>query len=127
MMACAALIYLRNASDIYLVSGSFLLMKAMEYSIRGVTSEMVYVSLDYESRFLGKEIIGVFVNRVGKSATAMGLSALTSYLGSQFHLSYLSAALVVVATAWLLVCFRLTWLLGNMDRTGTKEQKAKTE
>ena len=33
-------------------------MKAMEYSIRGVTTEMVYVTLDYESRFLGKEIIG---------------------------------------------------------------------
>ena len=101
-------------------------MKSMEYSVRGVTTEMVYVSLDYESRFLGKEIIGVFVNRVGKSAMAIALSAVTAYFGSQFDLYYLSVALVVVATAWLIVCFRLTNLLGKALSEEESEKK-KTE
>jgi ATP/ADP translocase len=97
----------------------------MEYSVRGVTTEMVYVSLDYESRFLGKEIIGVFVNRVGKSAMAIGLSAITVYFGSQFDLYYISVALAVVAISWLIVCFRLTRIL---ERTkSAEEEKSKIE
>ncbi|CAB9507095.1 expressed unknown protein [Seminavis robusta] len=111
MTVCAVFISLQHAGSIHSVSGSFLLMKAMEYSVRGVTTEMVYVNLDYESRFLGKEIIGVFVNRVGKSLVAIGLSLVTVYFGSQSGLQYLSLALVAVAAGWLLVTYRLTTFL----------------
>ena len=58
MLVSTSLVWFHNTDSIHLISASFVLMKAMEYSIRGVTTEMVYVSLDYESRFLGKEIIG---------------------------------------------------------------------
>ena len=125
MVTCASLMTLQQTASIHLIAASFLLMKAGEYSVRGVTTEMVYVSLDYESRFLGKEIIGVFVNRVGKSAVAIGLSAVAAYFGTQFDLHYLSIALAVGATAWLIVSWRLAGMLSETDTDN--EVKSKTE
>ena len=46
--------------SLYVVSSSLLVMKVLEYSARRMLDEMVYVPLDYESRFVGKEVIGVF-------------------------------------------------------------------
>ena len=79
--------------------------------------------MDYESRFLGKEIIGVFVNRVGKSVVAIGLSIVTAYFGAELDLQYLSMTLVGVAAAWLFVSYRLTIFLGAI----AAEEKAKAK
>jgi len=90
----------------------------------------VYVSLDYESRFLGKEIIGVFVNRVGKSVVSIGISAVTAYFGPRFDLQYLSIALVAISAAWLGVTFQLTtYLVEEGESTTPKKDadKSKTE
>lgn len=50
-----------------IVSASFMVMKVTEYSVRRLLDEMLFVPLDFESRFLGKELIGVFGYRFGKS------------------------------------------------------------
>jgi ATP/ADP translocase len=71
------------------------------------------VPLDYESRFLGKEIIGVFVNRVGKSVVGIGLSIVSAYYGSHSDLQPLALVLVLIAFGWLLVTYRLTTFLGE--------------
>ena len=42
-----------------LVAGAFMTMKTLEYSIRGVANELIYVPLDFESRYVGKEVIGM--------------------------------------------------------------------
>lgn len=123
MVACSLLMTFQQANNLHTVSASFLLMKAMEYSVKGVTSEMVYVSLDYESRFLGKEIIGVFVNRVGKSVVAIGLSFFTAYFGEELDLKYLSMALVVIGAAWLCVSYRLTTFLNADAESDDKKYK----
>jgi ATP/ADP translocase len=82
------------------------------------------VPMDYESRFLGKEIIGVFVNRVGKSVVAIGLSLVSAYYGSHSDLQPLSLALVLIASGWLLVTYRLTTLLGEgLAANSTKTKK----
>jgi ATP/ADP translocase len=78
--------------------------------------------MDYESRFLGKEIIGVFVNRVGKSVVAIGLSLVSAYYGSQSDLQPLSLALVLIASGWLLVTYRLTTLLGEGPAAKAKKE-----
>lgn len=41
VLASAGVMTLQKADSLHTVSGSFLVMKAMEYSVRGVTSEMV--------------------------------------------------------------------------------------
>lgn len=43
-----------------LVSACFLVMKTLEFSVRRMLDELVYVPLDFESRYVGKEVIGVF-------------------------------------------------------------------
>jgi len=126
VMLCTVLMSYQNAGSIHVVSASFLLMKAMEYSIRGVTTEMVYVSLDYESRFLGKEIIGVFVNRVGKSAVAIGLSVVTTYYGSDLDLKHLSTALVVISILSWLLSYRLSKFLDKTNNNDDDDDKNKS-
>lgn len=90
--------------SLYVISASLLVMKVLEYSARRLLDEMVYVPLDFESRFLGKEIIGVFGYRFGKSLISLSLSGMTSLFG-QFNLQSLSilsdvAALMWAKTAW---------------------------
>jgi ATP/ADP translocase len=75
------------------------------------------VSLDYESRFLGKEIIGLTVNRFGKSIMALAC------FGLSLDLDYLRSALALVAFLWLIATYRLVRLVD----VGTSEVKSKTE
>jgi ATP/ADP translocase len=88
----------RNPS-LYVIAASLLVMKVLEYSARRMLDEMVYVPLDFESRFLGKEIIGVFGYRFGKSLISLTLSGLTSLFG-QFDLQSLSVLSDVAAVMW---------------------------
>ena len=53
----------------------------MDYSLRNILAELVYVPLDFESRYVGKEIIAVFANRFGKSGMALILSGLNFIRG----------------------------------------------
>jgi ATP/ADP translocase len=90
--------------SIYVIGGAFMLMKIMEFSIRRLLDEMVYVPLDFESRFVGKEIISVFGYRFGKSGMSLALSVLTSMFGNLGiqQLSFLTfgSALIWLSTAW---------------------------
>ena len=66
----------------------------------------------------------MFVNRVGKSVVAIGLSFVTAFFGTQLDLQYLSMTLVAVATVWLVISYRLTVFLAE---TAKEEAKTKTE
>ncbi|KAK1748059.1 ADP/ATP carrier protein [Skeletonema marinoi] len=70
-----------SSSALYLVAISLLTAKTMDYSLRNVLAELVYVPLDFESRYVGKEIIAVFANRFGKSGMALILSGLNFIRG----------------------------------------------
>lgn len=64
------------------------------------------MSLDYETRFLGKEIVSVVANRVGKSSTAIGLAFVTSQFDTSF-MKIAPALLVVITSLWLFISYRL--------------------
>jgi len=64
-------------SGLWVAAISFFALKSTDYSIRGVATELTYQPLDFDARYLGKEVIGVFANRFGKSGTSLILSALT--------------------------------------------------
>lgn len=89
-----------------MVASAFLVMKTLEFSVRRMLDEMVYIPLDYESRFLGKEVIGVLGYRFGKSAASLTLSGLTSFFGTvglrEFSYLTTGAAGVWLGTAWRL-------------------------
>ena len=92
---------IQPVSSLWVAAMAFFALKASDYSIRNVANEMVYQPLDFDSRYLGKEVIGVFANRFGKSGMSLILSGMTSilppgYLGAR-QLSQLS---VVVGSIW---------------------------
>eukprot|EP00543_Licmophora_paradoxa_P006707 CAMPEP_0202444332 /NCGR_PEP_ID=MMETSP1360-20130828/3453_1 /ASSEMBLY_ACC=CAM_ASM_000848 /TAXON_ID=515479 /ORGANISM="Licmophora paradoxa, Strain CCMP2313" /LENGTH=422 /DNA_ID=CAMNT_0049060305 /DNA_START=72 /DNA_END=1337 /DNA_ORIENTATION=- len=84
MLGFAGFMSVNKQVNLFVVAGSFCTMKTLEYSLRGVSNEMVYASLDYESRFVGKEVIGLFANRLGKSSMAVVLSILTASVPSSY-------------------------------------------
>ena len=104
-------------------------MKVSEYSARRMLDEMVYVPLDFESRFVGKEIIGVFGYRFGKSCISLSLSALTSVFG-QFDLQTLSVLADLAAFTWAKMAWNLSSLVptkkeaqGYYDKASSKDGK----
>mmetsp|Transcript_17988 Transcript_17988/g.39227 ORF Transcript_17988/g.39227 Transcript_17988/m.39227 type:complete len:571 (-) Transcript_17988:160-1872(-) len=112
---------------LYAISASLLVMKVSEYSARRMLDEMVYVPLDFESRFLGKEIIGVFGYRFGKSCISLSLTALTSIFG-QFDLQSLSVLADLAAMSWVKTAWNLSSLVptkkeaqGSYDKASTKK------
>jgi hypothetical protein len=88
-------------STLWLAALAFFALKSTDYSIRNVANEMVYQPLDFDARYLGKEVIGVFANRFGKSGMSLILSGLSTVLPNGWmgtrQLSHLS---VVVGAIW---------------------------
>ena len=74
----------------------------MEYSLRGAANEMLYVSLDYESRYLGKKVISLVAGKFGKSAMAVALSLVMVVYGEEEDtMWYLLVAAMVFNFLWL--------------------------
>jgi ATP/ADP translocase len=116
----------RDSSDpsLAMVASAFLVMKTLEFSVRRMLDEMVYVPLDYESRFLGKEVIGVLGYRFGKSAASLTLSGLTSLFGAVGlrELSYLTTG---AAGVWLGAAWRLSNLVPTREQAEEAYKKMK--
>lgn len=55
-------------------------MKVLEYSIMHSASEMIYVPLGHEVRYVGKELVKFFGHKLGKSAASLVLSFLIAKL-----------------------------------------------
>lgn len=102
-----------------LVGASLLVMKVSEYSARRTLDEMIFVPLDFESRFLGKEVIGVFGYRFGKSLMSLALSVIGS-LDASWNVHKQSILSAIVAGAWL----QSAWKLSNLVPTRAEAQAA---
>mmetsp|Transcript_27401 Transcript_27401/g.41917 ORF Transcript_27401/g.41917 Transcript_27401/m.41917 type:complete len:552 (-) Transcript_27401:294-1949(-) len=99
-LACSIFQVCQQDPSLYLLAFSFFAAKTMDYSVRNVVNEMVYVPLDFESRYLGKEVIGVFGNRFGKSGMSLILSGL-SYIFGNFGIQELSRLTTVASLSWM--------------------------
>ncbi|KAL3788349.1 hypothetical protein ACHAW5_010554 [Stephanodiscus triporus] len=108
-----------------LVAAAFLLMKTMEFSVRRMLDEMVYVPLDYESRFLGKEVIGVLGYRFGKSGASLALSAITRWFGGAMGVRELSYFATGAAGLWLCAAWRLSNLVPTKEEAEEAYRKMK--
>eukprot|EP00977_Amphora_coffeiformis_P013500 scaffold3571_cov176-Amphora_coffeaeformis.AAC.16 len=96
-------------SSLLLVAGAVFLCKTIDYSIRTVVTPMVYQPLDFESRFVGKEVIGVFGSRFGKSGMSLVLSGLTS-LGV-VNIPRLNVMSLAAAAGWFSATFSLSQII----------------
>jgi TLC ATP/ADP transporter len=89
----------KSELSLLLWSAAFFLSKVTDYALRSVLVVMAYQPLVYQSRYKGKEIIGVLGSRLGKSGMSVLLSVLT-LLGIPIDslLSFLAAGAGMVWT-----------------------------
>ena len=104
---------------LYIVAASLLVMKVSEYSARRMLDEMIFVPLDFESRFIGKEIISVFGYRFGKSLMSLVISGITT-LPFEFGLQQQSILSAIVCASWM----GTAWKLSNMVPTRAEAEAA---
>jgi ATP:ADP antiporter, AAA family len=100
---------IQPTSTLWIAALAFFALKSADYSIRNVANEMVYQPLDFDARYLGKEVIGVFANRFGKSGMSIILSGLTAALPTGWMGSrQLSQLAVIVGSIWSTCSMRLS-------------------
>ena len=88
--------------------------------------EMIFVPLDFESRFVGKEVIGVFGYRFGKSCMSLALSGLT-YTLPTFALKELSVLSSLVSLGWWQSAWKLSNLVGTRAEATQNYQQIKEQ
>ncbi|GAX12392.1 hypothetical protein FisN_2Hh223 [Fistulifera solaris] len=76
--ACLTLA-LQHQCSLALLGAAFGVIKLLDYSLRNVVYVTAYQTLDYESRYVGKEIVSVLGSRLGKSGVSLVLSGLTGF------------------------------------------------
>jgi ATP/ADP translocase len=114
-------VYFQNTDhpSLYIVSASLLIMKVSEYSARRLLDEMIYVPLDYESRYLGKEVLGVFGYRLGKSLMSLAISVYGA-LDPSFGLRKQGILSHIVCLVWV----KTAWRLSTMVPTRAEAEQA---
>jgi ATP/ADP translocase len=105
--------------SLYIVSAALLVMKVSEYSVRRLLDEMIYVPLDYESRYLGKEVLGVFGYRLGKSLMSLAISVYGA-LDPSFGLRKQGILSHIVCLVWV----KTAWRLSTMVPTRAEAEQA---
>jgi ATP/ADP translocase len=106
-----------KTSELFGASASFFCIKTMEYSLRGAANEMLYVSLDYESRYLGKKVISLIAGKFGKSSMAVALAFSVIMYGHNDNLMwYLLATATIFTFLWLFSSIRLHSLIEASKR-----------
>jgi len=123
-MGCSLFQCLQVDPSLSILAFSFLAAKIMDYSLRNVVNEMVYVPLDFESRYVGKEVIGVFANRFGKSGMSLLLSGLTYTFGN-FGIQDLSRLTAMVSLSWFASTVRLSNLIPKREEAEAAVEKRK--
>ena len=119
LLLCMSFEGFGNTHSLDMVAASFCTLKVLEYSLRGVANEMLFASLDYESRYVAKQEIALLANRFAKSFTAVALSLLTEYVSSSILLqAILSWTASVLAAVWLFYSYQL----GQVGGTKAKEK-----
>jgi len=114
--------------SLMILAFAFFAAKTMDYSVRGVANELVYTPLDFESRYLGKEIIGVLANRFGKSGMSLFLSMLSYGLGpAGFGVRQLTQLSTLVSGAWLGCCWYLSELVPKREQASATVEKRQQE
>lgn len=126
-LACTITTSLQGEPSLYLLAFAFFSAKVMDYSVRGVVNEMVYVPLDFESRYLGKEVIGVFGNRFGKSGMSLVLSVWTFIFG-RFGVMSLTKLSALASFTWMASAWRLSGGLPTKEQAqATVDQRRKDQ
>lgn len=88
------------------ISGAFIFLKAVDFSLFGVIREMLYIPLKLDEKFRAKAIIDVFAYRTSK-ALASCLIVLLQIAAGVYLLSWMSYISVAIFVCWLILVVKL--------------------
>ncbi len=83
-----------------MISCSFVLIKALDFSLFGVLREMLYVPLTLNEKYRAKAIIDVFAYRTCKAAISLVILALQVLAGAAI-LTYVNAISIALFLLWM--------------------------
>jgi AAA family ATP:ADP antiporter len=91
-----------------ILSFSYVLLKAIDFSLSGVLREMLYVPLQLDAKYRAKAIIDVFAYRTSKALVSLGLLSLQIVAGAYFLeiTSYLSVTVFIAWLGMVMILFR---------------------
>lgn len=96
------------------ICASFGTIKSLDYSIFGITKEMLYLPLNVEEKFKAKAIIDVFAYRSSKAIVSLLIAFLTYIYGS--NITYLlSLALISIFLLWSYSIFSMKEYFIDID------------
>jgi len=89
-------------------------IKVLEYSIMTAASEMIYMPMGHDVRYLGKELIKFFGHKLGKSAASLILSACVAHVKPSLATQSMWGA--AFAVCWGATMYRLSRFLKERDQ-----------
>jgi ATP/ADP translocase len=118
---------LGSSSLLSMLAAILFTSQVTDYSVRSVICNVAYQPLDYESRYIGKEFIGVFANRLGRSGMSLFLTALTAMYGWSNHSMadhrWMNLLLTVLLATTCSLWMCSTWWLSRFVPTNAMAQK----
>jgi len=100
VLLCSSALFSLSMPTFAILSGSYVFLKAVDFSLFGVVREMLYIPLRLDEKFRAKAIIDVFAYRTSKALVSLGLLLLQTIAGS-YLLHLASYASIAVFIAWL--------------------------
>lgn len=97
-------------------------MKVLEYSIMHSASEMIYMPLGHELRYVGKELVKFFGHKLGKSGASLALSFLLSHFKPSLTMQSIWGAIFIIA--WAVSIYMLSAHLSERDEMSPRAVRA---
>lgn len=88
-------------------------LKVLEYSVMTAATEMIYMPMGQDVRYLGKELIRFFGHKLGKSAASLILSAIVGHMQPSLGTQSLWSALFTCI--WGIIMYFLTGKLISQE------------
>lgn len=80
VLVCLATALCSAGPSLLSVMLSFGVLKVLEYAVLAGAMEMIYMPLDSETRYLGKEYVRFFGSKLGKTGASLALTTLTAHI-----------------------------------------------
>jgi len=98
-------------------------IKVLEYSIMHSASEMIYMPMGHDVRYLGKELIRFFGHKLGKSGASLVLSAAVSHVDPSLAMQSVWGAALTLC--WGATMYHLSSYLKEREKREAEEERAK--
>jgi hypothetical protein len=95
-------------------------MKVIEYSVMTAAMEMIYMPMDKDVRYLGKELVKFFGHKLGKSGSSIVLSTISATFKPS--LSVQSGLTFLTTWFWAFSMYILSIHLQNRDMNAAKDK-----